>query len=185
MHRDSKLARRFGQALIDFAVEQNELQAVAADMELISDTCKESRELVLLLKSPVIKTDKKVAILNKTFGGKIGSISLNFIGIIAKRNREDYLPEIAQAFVNLYKEYQGIVSAEVISAIPLDGDTRKQVLNFIKRFSEKVELQERVDPKIIGGLIIRVGDRQYDDSILNRINQLKREFSKNPYISQL
>lgn len=170
---------------MNFAIEQNELDAVAADMELISETCKQSRELVVMLRSPVIKSDKKVAVLNKTFGGKIGSISLNFIGIIAKRDREDVIPEIAEAFMNLYKEHQGIVSAEVISAIPLNDDLRSKVNTFVKRFSDKVELEEVVDKDIIGGLIIRVGDRQYDDSILKRINELKREFSKNPYISQL
>jgi len=185
MHRDSKLARRYGQALMDFAIEQNELDAVAADMELISETCKQSRELVVMLRSPVIKVDKKVAVLNKVFGGKIGSISLSFIGIISKRDREDVIPEIADAFINLYKEHQGIVSAEVISAVPLDVELRKTVIAFVKRFSDKVELKEVVNDNIIGGIIIRVGDRQYDDSILKRINELKREFSKNPYISQL
>ncbi len=185
MQRDSKLARRYGQALRDFAIEQNELDAVAADMELISETCKQSRDLVVMLRSPVIKVDKKVSVLNKAFGGKIGSISLNFIGIIAKRDREDVIPEIAAAFVNLYKEHQGIVSAEVISAVPLDDELRSKVNTFVKRFSDKVELKEVVDEDIIGGIIIRVGDRQYDDSILKRINELKREFSKNPYISQL
>jgi len=170
---------------MDFAIEQKELEAVAADVELISETCRQSRDLVVLLRSPVIKVDKKVAVLNKIFVGKIGSISLNFIGIIAKRNREDLIPEIAHAFVNLYKEHQGIIAAEVISAVPLDDDLRKKVNAFIQRHSEKVELTEVVNDRIIGGLIIRIGDKQYDDSILKRINELKREFSKNPYISQL
>ena len=170
---------------MDFAIEQNELQAVGADMELISETCKQSRDLVVLLRSPVTKVDKKVAVLNKVFGGKIGSISLNFIGIIAKRNREDLIPEIAVAFINLFKEHQGIVAAEVISAVPLDDELRKKVNAFVKRYSDKVELTEKVSPNIIGGLIIRIGDKQYDDSILKRINELKKEFSKNPYISEI
>jgi len=170
---------------MDYAIEQKELQAVATDMELIAETCKQSRDLVVLLRSPVTRVDKKVAVLNKVFGGQIGSISQNFIGIIAKRNREDLIPEIANAFMSLYKEHQGIVSAEVISAVPLTDELRSKITAFAKRFSEKIDLTEKVNKNIIGGLIIRVGDKQYDDSILRRINELKREFSKNPYISQL
>lgn len=185
MHQDSKVAKRFAKALMGFAQEQNALDAVAADMELISSTCVDNRELVLLLKSPIIKTDKKLSILNEVFGGKIGSISLTFIGIVAKRDRENYIPEIAAAFMNQYKDHQGISNAEVISAIPLDEESRKNITAFIKTFSDKVELTERIDQSLIGGFIVRVGDKQYDDSILSRINELKKEFSKNPYISQL
>ena len=147
----------------------------AAKSLSISETCKNSRDLVLLLKSPIIKTDKKISILNETFGGKIGSISLSFLNLIAKRNRESYVPEIAIAFIHAYKAFKGIVSAEVISAVPLDDASRKSITEFVARFSDKVELTERVDEKIIGGFIVRVGDRQYDDSILNRINNNCRE----------
>ncbi len=185
MHRDSKVAKRYAKSLMDFAQEQNSLEAVAADMELIAATIDGSRELELLLKSPIIKLDKKVAIMNQIFGGKIGSISQSFLGIIARKGRESLIEEMAVAFVNLYKASQGIVTAEITTAIPLDDKGREKAKALIAQISDKVELIEKINEDIIGGFIIRVGDKQYDESVSSRLSAMKREFSKNPHIAEL
>jgi F-type H+-transporting ATPase subunit delta len=185
MHQNSKAARRYAKALLSFAKEQKEMENVAADMELIASTCKQSKELVTLLKSPVVKTEKKREIINKIFSGKIGSITLKFLEVMTKQNREDILAEIASAFQAVYREDKGIVTAEIVTAVPLSEEDRQKALKFITDIYQKVELTEKVDEDLIGGFIIRVGDKQYDESVASKLMALRREFSKNPYISEL
>lgn len=185
MHQNSKAARRYAKALLSYAIEQNELKTVAAEMSLIADTCATSRDLVILLKSPVVQPSKKRAILDKVFAGNIGTITLNFLKLITQKKREDHLPEIANAFQAVYREHQGIVTAEIITAAPLTEEGKKKAFDFITSLYDKIELTEKVDKSLIGGFIIRVGDKQYDESVVRKLNNLKREFSKNPYISEL
>lgn len=184
MQRDSKVARRYATSLMGFAQAQNALEAVAADMDLIAATCLESNELQVVLKSPVIKTEKKVAALNQIFGGKIGTISQNFLGVIAAKKREAIVQDIATAFVNLYKEGKGIVTAEITTALPLDVSGREKAIALISKMGTSVELIEKIDEGIIGGFIIRVGDKQYDESVSSRLAAMKREFSKNTHIAE-
>ena len=185
MHRDSKVSIRYAKSLLGFAEEQNASEAVAADMNLVAKTCEKSKDLMLLLKSPIIQPSKKVSVLQAVFAGKLGTIAANFISIITKKNRESLIPEIAGSFITLYKAKQGIVDAEITTALPLTEEGRKKAMHFVSQMNEKVELTEKIDKSIIGGFIIRVGDKQYDESVLSRISALKREFSKNPYIAQI
>lgn len=185
MHQNSKAAKRYAKALLSFAIEQKELETVAGEMKLIADTCSTSPDLVMLLKSPVVKTEKKRTILNTIFAGKIGAITLKFLELVTQKKREDQLPEIANAFQQIYREHKGIVTAEIITAVPLGEEGKRKALAFITNLYDKVELTEKVDKELIGGFIIRVGDKQYDESVARKLNNLKREFSKNPYISEL
>lgn len=179
MHQESQSARRYAKSLLEFAIERNELPAVAADMDLISNTCKSSKDLRMMLKSPIISADKKLSVIQKIFGGEIGSISLNFLSLVAKKNRESILPEIASAFTNEYRQHLGIVSAEITSAVPLSEGERTKAVAFVKGLGKEVELIEKIDKDIIGGFIIRVGDKQYDASVMSRIKALKTAFLNN------
>tara|TARA_B100000902_G_C26599834_1_gene569937 strand:- start:28 stop:492 length:465 start_codon:yes stop_codon:yes gene_type:complete len=151
-------------------------------MELISATCTASKDLSLLLKSPIVKTDKKQAILSEVFPS-ISPISAAFVQLITKKKREPLLQEISSRFLSVYKIDQGIESATVSTALPLDDELRAAVMNFIKKQGvDKVELTEFVDTKLIGGAIIRLGDKQLDASVLRQINDLKQSFNKNLYV---
>lgn len=185
MHQNSKAAKRYAKALLSFALEKGEEENVAADMKMIRNTCKGSRDFVALLKSPVVKSDKKKEIINSIFGGKIGSITLKFLEVMTQQDREDILPEIASAFERVYRDHQGIVRAEIISAVPLTEKGRNKAFEFVKKFYHNVELTEKVDEDLIGGFIIRVGDKQYDESVARKLQLLKQEFEKNPYISEI
>lgn len=176
MLKESQSARRYAKSLLEFAIERNELEAVAADMELISTTCENSKDLRLMLKSPIIKAEKKLAVLQKVFSGEIGSITLNFLELIARKQRESILPGIALAFINAYRDHIGIVSAEITSAVPLTDDERQKAVAIVKELGKEVELIEKIDKDIIGGFIIRVGDKQYDASVKSRIKALKTTF---------
>lgn len=156
-------------------------------MLLFSEVASKSRAFELLLQNPVIKHDKKLDILKKIFGGKVHSLTMAFFDIITRKNREPILAGVAREFHNAYNEHKGIGKASVTTAVPLDTKMRGEFEKLVRQYSEKkeVELVEKVDPELIGGFVLNVGDRQVDASIKNKIKTLKVQFSQNPYIKEL
>jgi len=122
------VAYRYARSLMELAHERGELATAHEDMALIANTCTASHDLVVLLNSPVVKADKKEKVLEKVFAGKVGTLTNTFIGILGRKGREALIPQVAEAFNELYKQHKGIVTAEVTSAVPLDDAARKRVL---------------------------------------------------------
>jgi|SRR5688500_11916805 len=184
---DSRAASRYVKSLLDLAVERKVLEEVHRDMVYFTEVISKSRQLELLLQSPVIKHDQKLEILKRIFSGKVHSLTMAFFDIITRKNREPILAAVAREFHNAYNEYKGVGKATVTTAIPLDSKARAEVEKLVRRYSDKkeIELIERVDPELIGGFILNVGDRQVDASIKNKIKTLKVKFSENPYIKEL
>lgn len=183
---DSKVARRYAQSLMGLALERNIAEKINNDMLLIANTCKENRELALLLKNPIIKTDKKEAIIRAIFSSKVDALTNSFMEIITRKSRESYLQEIANAFVSMFKDFKGIKTAYVTTAFPMDATLRNEVMNIVKRAKgDNAELIEKVDKDIIGGFILRIGDVQYDASISKKLIALKSEFDENLYVKEM
>jgi len=178
------VAYRYARSLISLAKEQGSVESIQEDMQLVANTTAESHELVVLLNSPVVKADKKVLILNKIFAGKVGEVTSRFMGILVRKGREALLPEIAAAYNELYKKDKNILTVEVTSAVELSaGSVEKVRAQAIEEHpGMTLELVKRIDPSLIGGVIIRIGDEQYDGSVSRRLSDLRRDFSKNPYI---
>ena len=183
---DSKAASRYVKSLLSLAIEQKALDNVHNDMLFFSKTVDENKNFALMLRNPVIPHDKKAAILSALFKGKVHSLTMSFFDIITRKNREPLLPAIAKEFHNQYNEYKGISKAIVTSAVPLDDKLRSDFTTLVKKYRDKneVELIEKVDPSMIGGFVLKVGDRQIDASIQNKLKALKVKFSQNPYIKE-
>ncbi len=183
--RETRVSYRYAKSLLDLAIEKGQLEQVREDMQLVRDTVHESRELEILLKSPVVKTDKKQGILKAIFGGKIGVITTEFIDIITRKRREAELEIIAESFLTQYRINKNIVTAVITSAAALDDTLRKQVLEIVRKMAgTEVELTEKIDTSLIGGFVLRVGDRQVDTSLIRQIRMLDRNFSENPFIKE-
>tara|TARA_B110000003_G_scaffold256321_1_gene273787 strand:+ start:1094 stop:1651 length:558 start_codon:yes stop_codon:yes gene_type:complete len=181
--RSSRLSIRYAKALLQLSVEKESLEKSYEDMLIFRNTCYSSKELRLLLKNPIIKTDKKIVILKQIFDSKISKMSMMFIDIIVRKKRESHLTDIAESFIMQYKIANNIVEASVTTANPLSVELRNQVIGYIKNYSEKtVELTEEVDESIIGGTIIKIGDKQLDSSISSEVSELRQMFNKNLYI---
>lgn len=179
----SKVTHRYAKALLDLAVAEKQLDACFADMKLIESVCIENTDLVLLLKSPIVNTDKKISIINEVFAKKLSKITSLFIQIIATKKREALLPSIAQNFIALHKTHNKITTAKVITASPLDKKLREEVTNYIQSTTEfDVELIEEIDEAIIGGAIVKMGDQQLDGSVRRNIKELKNTYNKNLFI---
>jgi F-type H+-transporting ATPase subunit delta len=183
--RDIKVASRYAKSLLAIAIEENSLEELYKDMQFIQKVCSENRELVLLLKSPIVKSDKKQTVVTEVFGKQISKISNTFISLILAKKRESILADIAVAFVDAYKEHNNITTAHVTSAVALSKGQKDAVIKVLQsEGKEKVDLIEIVDSEIIGGMILRVGDRQVDESIKKKLINLEMEFSENPYVKE-
>ncbi len=183
---DYRAASRYVRSLLELAQEQGALEEVHKDMQFIARTCERSFELVALLRSPIIKHDKKKAILEKIFKGKVHGLTLAMLDIITRKNRESLLPSIAAEFHNAYNNFKGIQKASITTTIALDKEIRKEIEQIVKTLSDKktIELEEKIDENLIGGFILNVGDKQVDASISNKLRSLKLLFKQNPYIKE-
>jgi F-type H+-transporting ATPase subunit delta len=180
------VATRYAKSLLDLAVAQGKLKEVHEDMQLVKSVADQNRDFVVMLESPVIKTDKKQAILHEIFKGKITDMTMSFLDILTSKRREMYIDDVANSFVEQYKEHKKILTAVIVSASGLDDTTRKKVLDLVKQTAQgEVELIEKVDKSLIGGFVLTVGDKQVDASILRKLNELRKNFSENPYVSEL
>jgi F-type H+-transporting ATPase subunit delta len=171
---ESKITVRYAKALFALAKEGNALEPVKNDMELLYQCIHDLPDLQNVIESPVIKVSDKVKVFNETFKSTFSSFSLTFITLVLEQRRGEYLPGISRHFLTLLKSEQGIKTAELVTAVPLNDALRKSILMFIsKHFHTKVELQENVDETLIGGFILRVGDQQLDASISTKLDRIK------------
>lgn len=183
--KGTKSAPRYAKSLMSLAIEQKSLEQAYLDMKLIDDTCDQNKDLQIVLRSPVIKADKKHAVMNAVFANKLSPIVAGFVKLIINHRRENILHPIADSFVRQYKAYKNIGVAEIITSSPMKPEVRVKVLAELKKQEgREMEIIEKVDPTLIGGLIIRIGDKQFDGSISRKLAELKKEFSKNPYIAE-
>jgi len=180
----SKVADRYAKSLLQLAQENGALEAVASDMNIMSETISESKELRMLLASPIVKGDKKTEILHSIFDGKVSNVAINLIQSTITNKRESHLGDIADAFIAQHMALENKVTANITTAVPLNDELRAKAMSVIKTMSDKnVTLEESVDPDIIGGMIVKIGDRQIDASVRRRLKNFQQELSKNVYSS--
>lgn len=173
-----QVASRYAKSLIDLAQEQNVLEPVRQDIELFIKICKENSELRAVLGNPIISLDKKAAILSGIFTGKVNPLILNYFKIVVNKGRSEILYATAKEFLNSYNALKNIVKATVSSAAPLSEKSRKQIEDAVKEVTKgEVLLEAKVDPDLIGGYILTVGDKQLDASISSSLKKLKKEFN--------
>lgn len=178
------LNRRYAKSLLDLSIEQNKLEEIKKDMDLLIEVITSSRDLRVLLSSPIVSADKKESILTTLFQGKVSELTFKFISIILSKGRESQLEGIAHGFINLYRINKGIEEAIVTSAVQLSDAQRNEIREKLKGLTgNSIEITETIDPSIIGGVKIRVGDRQYNGSVAYQLDQLKRQFESNQYIA--
>ena len=183
---DIRVASRYAKSLLDLAQEKGILEQVQQDMVLFTKTVKENRDFALFLGNPIINHGKKLAILKSIFTGKVSDLTLKFFLILSQKNREAILATAATEFEKQYNDLKGIAIAHVTTATPLTPQLRTQLSEKVAQQTGKIiQLQENVDPDLIGGLILRIGDSQVDDSIRTNLRNLKSKFKENPYVNQL
>ena len=174
---NTRLAARYATPILELADEQGVLEEVKNDMKMFLELCKSNRELALMLKSPIIPHLKKAQILKSVFGKKMSKLTLDAFDVITRKNRENVLPQIAQVFLEKYNIKKGIQEVTLTTATPLNDELRKEFSDLIKKISNKESLiNEKVDPDLIGGYLLKMGDQQLDESISGHLKELGLKF---------
>lgn len=175
----SRAAIRYAKAVLEQANEGDVANVVFGDMQSVYSTIEGSKELRSVLKSPVVKAEDKKEALVKIFENN-SEVTKGLIQILTANKRIDLLGGVAESYINLFNESQGVKVAEVTTAVPLSSELETEVLAKVKQLtgSTQVTIQNTIDESILGGFILRVGDLQYDASIANKLGKIKREFSK-------
>ncbi|WAC01113.1 ATP synthase F1 subunit delta [Lacinutrix neustonica] len=175
----ARAAIRYAKAVLSLANDQNSAEPVNEDMKLIANTIAENEDLSAMLQSPVISASIKKSALHAIFKD-INTLTGNLIETLITNKRIDIFADVASKFNELYDVSKGIESGTVTTAVPLTADLKAKVLAKAKALTGKdVAVENIVDEDILGGFILRVGDLQYNASIANQLNKIKREFTLN------
>ena len=176
--KSTKAASRYAKALLELAIENNKVDAIAKDMQHLATVCAENPDFIKFLNSPVVRADKKISIFGEIFG-QFDQITTLFVNLIFTNRREFLFAEIALSFNDQMKTYKGIVPMTITSASPLAASTKESILSKIRgSVKGELEITEEIDPELIGGFIVRMGDTQIDASISNQLNNLKQRLTK-------
>ncbi len=182
-----RLAGRYAKSLIDLANERGELELVHNDMQFLNQVIKSSQEFANLLKSPVIKPDKKTKIVDTVTKGRIGEMTAGFNRLLISKGRESNLPEIIKAFIEQYKRHKGIQTVKLITAVPVSEEIKAQIVEKVKQETgiDKIDLITELKPDIIGGFRLEIGDTLVDASISYDLSKVKSQFLNNDFIYKI
>ena len=173
-----EIAQVYSRALFEAAEEQDKLDVVRDEFGEFADAIDESRDLAVFFFSPYFSTEEKKEGLGKVVDGA-DDIVRNFLELLIEKHRMPAIHRIRREYNALWEEENKLLPVQVTSAIELDADTIKQIGDAIgERTGRKVELESKVDPDILGGIVLRVGDRILDASIANRLESLRKQVAR-------
>jgi F-type H+-transporting ATPase subunit delta len=182
-----RLAARYAKSLIDLANEKNQVEPVYQDMLFLQMLCKESRDFLMLLRSPVVKADKKIAIVEAVTKGKISELTVVFNRLLINKGRESNLPEVIISFIDQYKQQKGIHTIKLTTAVPVTEEMKKQIIGQVQKQTkmENIDLKAIVNENIIGGFVLEIGDQLIDASVVYDLNKIKSQFMNNDFIYKI
>lgn len=180
MSKDTRITSRYAKAIVSLAQEKGELERVKEDASLIKETCEHSRELALLLASPIVQHTQKINSLEAIFKSKVSEIMIQFIRIVCNKGRANILYDISVAIIQAFNDLKGIQGATVITAVEISDSELANFEKLVKQNTTKqsVTLETKVDKDLIGGFVLNIGDRQIDESVHSKLNDLSVQFSK-------
>jgi F-type H+-transporting ATPase subunit delta len=173
----TRAAIRYAKAILDMANSKSAANEVSQDMTLIATTIKGNLELDTFIQNPTIKVEVKESALLEVFAS-VNNVTKGLFHLLLENKRFEILELIAIEYNKLFDEANGVEVAKVTTAIAITPELEAKILAKIKEFSDKkVTIENTVDASIIGGFILRIGDKQYNASVANRLQVLKRELS--------
>jgi len=171
---ETTISRRYAQALNEQAELARATDRVDADMSLIFEGMKVSRELVGIFESPVVSREKKAEVFRALFSDKIDALTLRFLEVLVEKRREGLFTDIVHAYRELRDQQMGVMGVTARTALPLTGDDEKRLMASLEKLTGKqIRLETKIDESILGGIVIRVGDTVYDASVVNQLASLR------------
>ncbi|MCE3008827.1 MAG: ATP synthase F1 subunit delta [Bacteroidetes bacterium] len=175
-----RIAHRYAKSLFELALEKDILEQVKDDLQALDDLFHKSYDLRVLLRSPVITSRKKWAVLNQLLKAKLSDTVFQFLHILTLKGREALLDFVWNEFEKLYNAHKNITVVQVQTAVPLEVVDRQQLIRTLEaQLDTQVDLKEAVDPELIAGLELRIGHKLYDGTIANALRKIKQELVLN------
>ena len=174
------ISKAYGEALFELALEKNELESIAEQVNILADAFAENPELVKLISHPKISKEEKINVIETIFKGRMSDDIVGFLVIIVEKDRGSEIEDILKLFQAKVREYKKIGVALVTSAIELSTEQKQKVEQKLLQQTayESFEVEYKVDASLIGGMIIRIGDRVVDSSIRSKLDNLTKELRK-------
>lgn len=178
------VARRYAQALYQEAEQEGQIAQVDEDILLVRESLEQSRDLVNVFASPVISREKKEAIIKALFEKRIRPLTFRFLMLLLEKNREDSFSAVVLAYTDLRDKHLNIEGAVARSAFSLSDGEKKSVEKALADMTGKrIRLRTEIDPSLIGGIVIQVGDTVYDGSVRNQLALLRERMERNTVAS--
>ena len=181
---DATVARRYAQALYQEAEAAGDAKRIDEDMKSVQESLDASRDLELFFRSPIIAREKKEAVIGKLFDGKVAPLIVRLMRLLVQKGREDILPAVIRQYGDLRDEHLGVVEATVKTAMPMGFDETEALRKALEaRTGKSVRLRITVEPALLGGAVVRIGDRVYDGSVQHQLESLREQLEERAYLS--
>lgn len=174
------VSKTYGEALFSLACEKDCVDSMVLEVKTVYHAFRENEDLIKLLNHPKIVREEKLSLIETIFKGRISDDLTGFLLLVVEKGRYNELDKIFEYFLDEVKEYKNIGVAYVTSAIPLNKAQKKEVEARLLKTTKYIALEMNydTDQSLIGGLVIRIGDRVVDSSIRTKINNMAKELSK-------
>lgn len=177
-----RISERYAKALLDLSIERDMVGEVFEDMNLIESVCNSNPDFRHMLNSPLIKNERKIKVIHEIFRDSLHPLSIKYMELLIRKRRESLLDEIAKAFNVLYRKHKNIRLVYVTSVAPLEEKVRTEIKNIVAGDSgADIRIIEKTDPSLIGGLIVKIENTIFDDSVRRKLKDLRKEFSTNVF----
>ena len=176
--KNPRVARRYAHALMDVAREQQAVDATSESLDLVGRAMAASRELQMLLASPLVAEGRKASVMRALFERRIDRLPMEFIDLLIRKHRERNLQEVIVQFHALRDELQNVVTVDVTAAVPLRPEQEQALREELERRTGKhVRLRLTSDPTVMGGLVVKIGDTVLDASVAHQLARLREQLA--------
>ena len=185
--QNPRLSSRYAKSLVDLALETGQLDDVFQDMQILRQVCLESRDFSRMIKSPIIKADKKNSIFRAIFEGKLHKLTMRFCLLLIEKGREYFLFEITNSFAEQYRVVKNIQQVSITTAVAIDEKLKIELIAKVSKEipGKTIELNTFVNPDILGGFLLETENTLLDASIMRELRDLKSGFMDNVYIPNI
>jgi F-type H+-transporting ATPase subunit delta len=173
---EGKIITRYAKSVFSLAKDKNIIEKVYSDMEQIIVTYHDVPDFKTTIEIPVITPSQKIELFNHIFKNSFNPVTISFVELVIKNRREIFLSDMARVYLDIYRNYKGIKTATLTTAVGLDEATRQTIIQTLKNFYKNSEiiLKEYLEEKILGGFILNIDDRQFDASTGSNLTKIKR-----------
>lgn len=177
---NTRLAKRYAKSVIDLSAERNELENVYNDMQFLQEVCKVSPDFVNLLRSPIVSADKKQSVINAISKNNISELTAAFLKLLVDKSREGDMPEIIFAFIEQYNTIKSIYKVKLTTATAISDDLKDAIISKVQKEAnlQNVELDAKVDDKLIGGFVLEFNNNLVDASVLRDLKDISKQFKE-------